>query len=421
MQERNNSANNFEQCIKCAICTDFCPVLKQLPVYPGPKHGGPDGERLRLKNALFFDSNLKFCLNCKRCEVACPSGVRIADIIHAAREKYGDEKPKLRDMMLASTDLMGTLATPFAPAVNAVLGMNVTKKTLDLVLGIDAHRTFPRYASRTFGQWFSKTALPLQEQFGRKVSYFHGCYVQYNCPGQGKDFVKVMNALGYGVDMLEGEKCCGVAMISAGMFDKARENARANIGAVAKAAAAGQPVLTTSSTCTLTMREEYPGILGMDNSSIKESILLAERFIFEAIEKGDAKIAFRKDFKSRAAYHIPCHMEKLGWSIFTRELMGMIPGMELMSLESACCGIAGTYGFKKENYERSQKIGEPLFAQIRELSPDFIVCECETCKWQIEMSTGFEVRNPISVLAEAMDMEETARLNGVSTAAGLPF
>ena len=89
----------------------------------------------------------------------------------------------------------------------------------------------------------------------------------------------------------------------------------------------------------------------------------------------------------------------------------MIPGMELIELDSNCCGIAGTYGFKKENYAHSQQIGAPLFENIASVAPDYVVCECETCKWQIEMSAGVEVRNPISVLAEALDLEATAALN----------
>ena len=411
MQKHNISPNNFEQCIKCAICTDFCPVLKVLPSYPGPKHGGPDGERLRLKNAMFFDSNLKYCLNCKRCEVACPSGVRIADIIHSARERYGAVKPILRDRMLASTDLMGTLASPFAPVVNGTLGLGVTKSVMDKALKIDHRRTFPKYAGRKFTTWFSRKAEAAQAAFPRQVSYFHGCYVNYNYPRLGQDFVRVMNALGYGVQLLKKEKCCGVAMLSAGMFDAARRNAAVNLASIGAAAAEGRVTLTTSSTCTLTMREEYPGVLRIDNEAVRESILLAVRFIWEAVERGDARLAFKPGFKARAAYHVPCHMEKLGWSLFTRALMELIPGMELVPLDSACCGIAGTYGFKKENYERSQEIGQALFDQIRAVSPDYVVCECETCKWQIEMSTGVEVRNPISVLAEALDLEATAALN----------
>ncbi len=411
MQKRNISPNNFEQCVKCAICTDFCPVLKVLPTYPGPKHAGPDGERLRLKNALFFDSNLKYCLNCKRCEVACPSGVRIADIIHSARDRYGDIRPTLRDRMLASTDMMGSLASPFAPIVNGALGLGVTKSVMDGVLKIDHRRQFPKYSGRRFTTWFRRKAQAAQAAFPRQVSYFHGCYVNYNYPQLGKDFVHVMNALGYGVQLLDKEKCCGVAMMSGGMFDAARRNARINLSSVGKAAAEGRVTLTTSSTCTLTMREEYPGVLGIDNAAVREDILLAVRFIYEAVEKGEAKLAFKPGFKARAAYHVPCHQEKLGWSLFTRALMELIPGMELVPLDSNCCGIAGTYGFKKENYERSQQIGQPLFDDIARVAPDYVICECETCKWQIEMSTGVEVRNPISVLAETLDLEATAALN----------
>ncbi len=82
--------------------------------------------------------------------------------------------------------------------------------------------------------------------------------------------------------------------------------------------------------------------------------------------------------------------------------MKMIPGVEFTLLDSCCCGIAGTYGFKKENYEFSQAIGAPLFDQIKTVNPDVVACDCETCKWQIEMSTGYTVMHPISILAQAL-------------------
>lgn len=88
MQQNNISENNFEQCIKCTVCTVYCPVIPVNPKYPGPKQAGPDEERLRLKRGEYFDEALKYCLNCKRCEVACPSNVKIGDIIQLARIKY---------------------------------------------------------------------------------------------------------------------------------------------------------------------------------------------------------------------------------------------------------------------------------------------------------------------------------------------
>ena len=110
--------------MKCTVCTVYCPVVAVNPDYPGPKQAGPDGERYRLKDPLFYDEALDLCLNCKRCEVACPSNVKIGDIIQAARLKYATKKPKLRDYILANTDIMGGLATTMAPVVNFTLGLS---------------------------------------------------------------------------------------------------------------------------------------------------------------------------------------------------------------------------------------------------------------------------------------------------------
>ena len=412
MQEKNISTNNFEQCIKCTVCTVYCPVVPVNPLYPGPKQAGPDGERLRLKKGLFFDDTLKYCLNCKRCEVACPSGVRIADIIQAARIKYSGEPPKLRDMILASTDLMGGIATKVAPVANFALGLKPTKAVMDAVLKVDKHRTFPKYASRTFESWYKKNVKAFQDTFKRHVSFFHGCYVNYNFPQLGKDLISVMNALGYGVHLLENEKCCGTALISNRMIDQAKKNAVNNLESIRKSVYERQmPVIGTSSSCNFTIRDEYPHLLGIDNADVRDYIELATRFIYRLIEEEKVKLVFRKDYKAKIAYHTPCHMEKLGWGIFSTEMLRMIPGVELTVLDSNCCGIAGTYGFKKENYEVSQTIGKPLFDQIARVKPDFVACDCETCKWQIEMSTEKVVKNPISVLAEALDLIATSEAN----------
>lgn len=409
--EQNKDDKSFEQCIKCTVCTVYCPVTAVNPEYPGPKQAGPDGERYRLKNPYFYDDSLDFCLNCKRCEVACPSNVKIGDIIQSARLKYSKKKPKLRDYMLANTDIMGSLATTFAPLVNASLKLSPVKSLMDQVLSIDHHRTFPAYSGQKFETWFKKNAVGKQNNFNKYVSYFHGCYANYNYPKLGKDFVKILNAIGYGVRLLEKEKCCGVALIANGMAAQAKEQAEINMASARKAVQSGTPVLTTSSTCTFTMRDEYPHLLQVDNTDVRDNIMLATKFIFELVDSGKVKLSFKKEYQKRIAYHTPCHMEKLGWAIYSTSLLQMIPGIDFIMLDSQCCGIAGTYGFKKENYPYSQKIGEPLFKQIQGLNVDLVATDCETCKWQIEMSTGVTVENPISILADALDVEETERLN----------
>lgn len=392
--------NSFENCIKCTVCTTYCPVAKVNPNYPGPKQAGPDGERLRLKDPLLYDDALKYCTNCKRCEVACPSDVKIGDIIQRAKANYSQHKPTLRDAILSHTDLMGTLSTPFAPIVNMTTGLKPVRKLLDKALKIDHRRELPKYSLGTFRHWYKKQAAE-QAKFADQVAFFHGCFVNYNHPQLGKDLVSVFNAMGIGVQLLKREKCCGVPLIANGFIEQAKKQARVNAESLTDAVIGkGIPVVATSSTCAFTIRDEYPHVLDVDTTQVREHVELATRYLYRLLDGGrELKL---KSTPMKIAYHTPCHMEKMGWTPYTLALLQMIPGVELTVLDSQCCGIAGTYGFKKENYETSQGIGAGLFRQIEESGVDLVVTDCETCKWQIEMSTSKKCEHPISLLARAI-------------------
>ena len=404
---QDNNLGNFQDCLKCNICAEVCPMMEANPLYPGPKQAGPDELRYRIKDSAFFDNALKYCLNCKRCEVACPSGVKVGDIVARAKIKYGHSQHKMRDLMLSSTDLVGGMATTFAPIVNLALSLGITKSVLDSTFGVSAHASMPKYASKRFEQWFKKVKAH-QEGYSRFVEYFHGCYVNYNYPQLGQDFVTLMNACGYGVHILEKQKCCGVALIANGFASQATSAAKANLASIRKAS---QPVLTTSSSCTLTIKEEYSTILDQDTSDIQSKVQMAVKWLYDRIDRGEVRLAFRKDFKMKAAYHTPCHLQKLGNQIYSIALLRMIPGLDLKVLEQKCCGISGTFGFKKENYAISQKIGSQLYERIYAANPEVVITDCETCKWQIEGACEIPVFNPISILVQALDIEQTTKLN----------
>ncbi len=404
--------HNFENCTKCTVCTVYCPVSAVNPSYPGPKQAGPDGERLRLKKPRYFNEALKYCLNCKRCELACPSNVPIADIIQSARIRYTRSAPSLRDRMLAETDVVGRLATAVAPVVNTALRSPAIKAVLGATAGIAPQRTMPAYARERFTTWFRRNAEESQKQYPRQVTFFHGCYVNYNNPDLGRDLVAVFNAFGIGIRLMADEKCCGIAKIANRLTARASRDALINLESIRCAVAeTGNPVVATGSTCTYTMRDEYPHLLGLDNADVRDNITLAVKFLYSLIESGEVTPVWRDDVSMRLAYHVPCHMQKLGWTYYTTSLMRMIPGVELTVLDADCCGMAGTYGFKKENYRYSSEIGRPLFDKLADLSPDMVVSDCETCKWQIEMSTPFKVENPVTILARTLDLEKTAARN----------
>ncbi|WP_038184390.1 anaerobic glycerol-3-phosphate dehydrogenase subunit GlpC [Vibrio rhizosphaerae] len=395
---------SFEQCIKCTVCTAYCPVSKANPDYPGPKQCGPDGERLRIKNPAYYDEALKYCTNCKRCETACPSGVKIGDMIAVARGKYGQEplNPKrIRDYILSHTDLFGSLASPFAPVVNAMTALPVVKKAMHQVIGVDQHKALPKYSHGTFRRWFKQHQTE-QARYAAQVAYFHGCYVNYNHPQLGKDLVKVLNAMNIGVRLLAREKCCGVPLMANGFHHKARQNAQANIQAMITAVGEDNiPVLATSSTCSYTLQQEYPHVLGVDNSPVADNIEYVTRFLLRMLMNG--RQLTMKPLNLKVAYHTPCHLERSGQAIFTIELLKMIPGVTVTVLDSECCGLAGTYGFKAENYPVSMKIGAHLFESIDQSGADLVITDCETCKWQIEENTRLEAIHPISLLAMAVE------------------
>lgn len=413
MQTESKSPLELEQCLKCSICTAVCPVMNNTDAYPGPKQCGPDAERYRMKDIRFFDeAALKKCLNCKRCEVACPHGVKVAELIQTARRDMSQHGPGLREIMLANTDIMGSLATLVAPIANFATGLQLSKEVLHATVGIDHRRTFPKYAGTKFETWYRRHAAQNQGQFKHQVAYFHGCYVNFNYPKLGQDLVHVMNAFGYGVQLLEKEKCCGVALMANNMYNQAKKQGQVNIDSMRKAIQGGvEAVVTTSSSCTLNMREDYPTMLGIDQKDVKEHLGLAVRFISRLLDEGNVKLVWKEGFKKHVCYHTACHMARLGWNVYTLNILRQIPGLELDILEQNCCGISGTYGFKKENYELSQKIGSTLFNDIEATNAEAVVTECETCKWQIEMSTSLPVINPISLLAEALDLEATQKAN----------
>jgi glycerol-3-phosphate dehydrogenase subunit C len=394
---------SFDQCIKCTVCTVYCPVAKANPEYPGPKQCGPDGERLRIKSPEFYDETLKLCTNCKRCETACPSGVKIGDMIAVARDEHAKMPlniKTIRDFVLSHTDLMGSVATPFAPIVNTITSIKPVKKIMHKTIGVHDHKSLPKYSHGTFRRWYKQNCTS-QALYPQQVHYFHGCFVNYNHPQLGKDFVKVMNAMSIGVQLLDKEKCCGVPLIANGFFDKAKKNAKLNVrnfeAAIEKY---DSSIVSTSSTCSFTLREEYPHVLKVDNANVADKIEYVTRFLLKHFMNGNTPKM--KPINKKIVYHTPCHLERTGGNLYTIELLKMIPGLEVVVLDSQCCGLAGTYGFKTENYDTSMAIGENLFKQIRQSNADFAITDCETCKWQIEENTQLETIHPISLLAMAI-------------------
>ncbi|XNM60431.1 anaerobic glycerol-3-phosphate dehydrogenase subunit GlpC [Escherichia coli] len=306
---------SFENCIKCTVCTTACPVSRVNPGYPGPKQAGPDGERLRLKDGALYDEALKYCINCKRCEVACPSDVKIGDIIQRARAKYDTTRPSLRNFVLSHTDLMGSVSTPFAPIVNTATSLKPVRQLLDAALKIDHRRTLPKYSFGTFRRWYRSIAAQ-QAQYKDQVAFFHGCFVNYNHPQLGKDLIKVLDAMGTGVQLLSKEKCCGVPLIANGFTYKARKQAITNVESIREAVGVkGIPAIATSSTwaspCATNTRSAECRQQRLARSTSKS----CNRRLWRKLDEG--RTLPLKLLPLKVVYHIRALYQKMGWTLYT--------------------------------------------------------------------------------------------------------
>ncbi len=389
---------SFDHCIKCTVCTIYCPVARGTHLFPGPKQSGPDAERLRIKNPELVDASLKYCSNCKKCEIACPSDVKIADIIQMAKFNYTKKRFSLRGVILSRLDLIGWFATKLSFAVNFIMALSITGFLMEIFIGISGKRQFPRFEQGTFVKWFRKHA-PDQSRFEEQIVYFHGCSINNMDHSLGRDFVKVMNSVGTGV-IIPKQKCCGVPAIANSELNKARKNANYNIRSLSENTIKDLKIIQTCSSGSFALKHEYRNLLAINNSQIYNRIEYVTRYLFTLFSNGRKPLM--KNLPLRVAYHSPCHLERMGEVMHTIEVLKSIPGLDLVILNSECCGLSGTYGFKKEYYAISANIGKNLFKLLDDVNPEIVVTDCVTCKWQIEHFTNYRVVHPVNLLAMAI-------------------
>jgi glycerol-3-phosphate dehydrogenase subunit C len=122
--------------------------------------------------------------------------------------------------------------------------------------------------------------------------------------------------------------------------------------------------------------------------------------LLDLADAGELKTDFQP-VEATFPYHSPCQLRAHNMGLPAIDLMEMIPGVKIDHIQADCCGIAGTYGYKKEKYDIAQAVGKPLFDQVKASGSHVAVCDSETCRWQIANSTGAQMIHPIELLAQA--------------------
>jgi glycerol-3-phosphate dehydrogenase subunit C len=395
-----------DACIKCNVCQSYCPVSNVTDLFPGPKYVGPQAQRLRIGPSV--DRTVDYCSGCTVCTRVCPSGVKIMELNSKARAAMVEARGglSLRDRLIARPELLGRLNRPIAPLANTLLQNPVFRRLLQAALRIDARAPMPEFSRTGF------RALHRRHPYRshRKVAYFYACSTEYYEPELGMKAVRVMERNGYEM-VLPRQNCCGLPLISNGDYRAARRCAERNIRRLLPHAEAGVPIVATSTSCSLTLKQYYVDLLDMRTEAaqtVARNVYDICEFLRILYDRGEMNTGFG-ELPQPLAYHAPCQLKAHGIGRPALDLFELIPGLQQVEMDAECCGTAGTYGYKEEKYEIAMKVGEQLFRQIRSTSPSLSACDSETCRWQIEHGTGGRSIHPVEVLLMAYEARETSR------------
>jgi glycerol-3-phosphate dehydrogenase subunit C len=341
--------------------------------------------------------------------MVCPTGVRIAEINARARAQWvqqGNVRPflRLRNNMVARAALIGKIGQPVAPLANAVVRFGPIRMMTDKLLGIHRNAPFPAFSPHRFTPWFRRRQHPLKSS--QKIVYFHGCSTEYYEPRIGQAAVRVLEANGIEV-IVPPQNCCGLPLLSNGEFPAARKYHQNNVNHLVEYARRGYVIVGTSTSCTLTLKEEAPELLEMhdeDTQLVASMTYDLNEYLLTLWEQGKLNLDFKPLLLS-LPYHIPCQYRAHRIGKPGLELLEMIPGLKISESHTACCGIAGTYGYKSEKYDIAMMVGKPLFTFISEAHAPIAVCDSETCRWQITHATGVPAIHPVELIAAAYGLE----------------
>jgi glycerol-3-phosphate dehydrogenase subunit C len=392
---------SLDHCVKCTICETFCPVSNVTPLFPGPKYVGPQAERFRVADEPSPDASLDYCSGCGICTQVCPQGVHIAEINAQARaELRATNGVPLRDRLLARPALAGRLGAPVAPIANWSLRNPLLRAAAERTIGLHRRAPMPRFAGRTFQRWARRHASPPAK---RRVVFFHGCGTNYYEPQLGEMTVALLEYNGFAVEVPK-QDCCGLPLQSNGLFDDARGYVHRLAARLAPYARQGVDVVATSTSCSLMLKREALEILGMEDDpdlkAVSERTFDICEYLLAMHERGELRTEFRA-LPETVTYHAPCQQQGHGIGKPALDLLALVPELNTIEMDATCCGVAGTYGLKREKYDIAMKVGAGLFAQIAAAAPDRAVCDSETCRWQIEHATQVRTAHPVEMLHRA--------------------
>ena len=414
-------AHASEMCNNNGHCRKFdadvmCPSYRVTRDEKHSTRGRANTLRLALSGQLGADAmssdamreSFDLCVSCKGCKRECPTGVDMAKMkIEYQHQHQLRNGLSIKDKLIAYLPHYAPYAAKLGPLLNLRDSNSFLANWSEKYLGFSARRPLPRWR----GDYFrvNRNARSVVNS-GHDVALFVDTFTTYFEPENARAALRVLRAAGFHAHFPHAAKgnrplCCGRTFLSVGLVERAKFEAQRMIDAMLPYLEQNIPIIGLEPSCLFTLRDEFPSLLpGPQADQLANHALTFEEFLWREHQRGDLALSLNPVSPANILLHGHCHQKAFGVMGAVEGTLRLIPELRVKTLESSCCGMAGTFGFEAEHYDISMAMGElSLLPAVRAAdSQTQIVADGVSCRQQIRDGTGKDAVHVARVLADAL-------------------
>lgn len=353
---------------------------------------------------------LDLCLGCKGCKSECPSGVDIAKIKSEFLQHWYDKHgTAIRTLLIAYISSIYKLGSLVPSIFNFIIKNNITAGFLKKVTGFASKRSIPQLYKTTLKKWIRKNLAAINPENPQgEVCLFIDEFSNYNDTAIGITTIKLLTSLNYKI-VIANHTISARTFLSKGLIRTARKSIRKNINVLSDLVSEDLPLVGIEPSAILGFRDEYPELAGDDLKESSEKLAknsyMIDEFIAREFRSGKIGSNLFTDKKVKILLHAHCQQKAVISSACTVEMLSIPENYSVTEIPSGCCGMAGSFGYEREHFDLSNKIGElVLFPEIRNSDALTIISAPGTsCRHHIKDGTGRVALHPAEVLYYAMN------------------
>jgi FAD/FMN-containing dehydrogenase/Fe-S oxidoreductase len=365
--------------------------------------------------SLEVKETLDLCVSCKGCQRDCPTGVDMAKMKIEAKAAWAKQHGNtLRERLIAYMPHYARAASRMGGILNLLERTPVLGRMTKRMLGFATNRSLPRFRPSFLGNRPSATHAINQPSIGKseaskEVLLFVDTFNNYIDTANAQAALNVLEAAGYTVHLnqRQGERplCCGRTFLSAGMVEQAKSEAKRTLDALLPFVHRGVAIVGLEPSCLLTLRDEFLDYgFGQEAKSLAAHSFLFEEFLVKEHQAGRLTLDLKPIEASSAMLHGHCHQKAFDALTPVQTVLSWIPGLKVSTIESSCCGMAGSFGYESEHHDASMAMAElALLPAVRNRADGaIVVADGTSCRHQIQDGADTSATHTALLLAQAL-------------------